>query len=469
MLSWGGALADLIAAFKDAVAAEGDATAIVEGNGRNVSFNELWQRAEGFAATLANKGIQKGDRALVAMPVGADLYAALAGLWMRGAVAVLPEPALGLKGLRHAVQVTRPKIAITAGAYRLLRLLPELWHMTTARPGDTGQFEPLSCASDDPALMSFTSGSTGTPKCIVRTHGFLMAQRDAVAPLLTAKGTRDLVAFPVFVLVALADGRTSILPNWNLSGQTNLSGSALRSWIEETQAARALLPPVLCERLAETGVPECLSDVFTGGGPVFPDVMQRLAGNCRFTAVYGSTEAEPITHVSAHDISQTDMLAMRSGDGLLVGKPVAQIDVRVVDDEIWVAGAHVNQSYLDPAHEAGNKVHAEGRIWHRTGDAGRLDEHGRLWLLGRHKARVLFKDNWLYPFQIEVAARCWTGVRRAALVEVSSETLLAVEADTVSDWPVPDGIKVKLVQKIPMDRRHRSKVDLNALKHELQR
>ncbi|WP_224825728.1 AMP-binding protein [Cognatishimia sp. MH4019] len=457
-------MADLVNAFRDAVAARGDAVALIEGDGRPVSFADLLARAEGFAADLQRRGVRKGDRALVAMPVGADLYAALAGLWMVGAVAVFPEPALGLKGLRHAVRVTRPKLMVATGAYRFLRLLPGLWRAKGLRPGGVGAPEAVAFERDDPALMSFTSGSTGVPKCIMRSHGFLMGQRAAVAPLLEAEGARDLVAFPVFVLVGLAAGRCSVLPNWKLSKQGDVTGTDLVNWINHSGATRALLPPALCERLGEVGVPEAVTDVFTGGGPVFPDVMRALAAQCRVTAVYGSTEAEPIAEISALDIAEADWAAMAAGDGLLVGKPVPVVELRLEDDEIWVAGAHVNEGYLDPVDDAANKVNEGGRIWHRTGDAGRLDATGRLWLLGRHSARVTWQDGWLYPFQVEVAARLWGGVRRAALVEIAGASVLAIEADALRDWPVPEGLDIRVVDAIPMDARHGSKVDLAALK-----
>ena len=211
-------------------------------------------------------------------------------------------------------------------------------------------------------------------------------------------------------------------------------------------------------------MPEGVTDVFTGGGPVFPDVMRTLAGQCRLTAVYGSTEAEPIAEISASKMTDADWAAMAAGNGLLVGEPVAAVDVRLVDDEVWVTGPHVNNGYLDPADDAANKVNQDGQIWHRTGDAGRLDAAGRLWLLGRHGARVRVGDNWLYPFQIEAAARLWAGVRRAALVEIAQRPVLAIESDFERDWPVPDGIEVQRVTAIPMDARHESKVNLTALK-----
>lgn len=460
------------AAFADAVARFGAQTALVEASGRSISFSDLAAQADRFAAAAAARGIHPGDRVLVAMPVGIDLYAVLAGLWRLGAVAVFPEPALGLAGLRHAARVTKPAAFAASGPYRWLRfLVPELWRMRYLPPAHPGGALPSVSLprADDPALISFTSGSTGTPKGIIRSHGFLMAQYAAVAPLLTSDAPqRDLVAFPVFVLVNLAAGRCSVLPNWKLSAQDKVCADTLCDWIGRQQVTRLLLPPALCETLAGAGVPRPVHSIFTGGGPVFPDVVARLRegrSDLRVVSVYGSTEAEPIAELDADDVSAADLRAMQGGAGLLAGTPVPQIALRIVDDEIQVAGAHVNDGYLDPARNAETKLHEGARVWHRTGDAGRLDADGRLWLLGRHAG----KAGALYPFAIETAARFWPGVTRAAFCAAPEGEVLFIDghARHMADWQARakalGAADVRRIAHIPMDRRHRSKVDYVAL------
>ena len=205
--------------FSDAARLHGDRAALVTARGA-VTFAELDRRAAAFAATCAARGLGAGDRVLIAMPVDAGLYVALAACWRVGAVAVFPEPALGLAGLRHAVAATRPKALFAAGPYRLLGALPSLWRCRTLSPSDRdrGTLDHATLGPDAPALISFTSGSTGAPKAIPRSHGFLMAQHGAVSPILASTADEiDLVAFPVFALVNLALGRTTVLPDWRLS------------------------------------------------------------------------------------------------------------------------------------------------------------------------------------------------------------------------------------------------------------
>jgi acyl-CoA synthetase (AMP-forming)/AMP-acid ligase II len=153
---------------------------------------------------------------------------------------------------------------------------------------------------------------------------------------------------------------------------------------------------------------------------------------------------------------------MAAGDGLLAGRPVDAIDLRLAaDGEIEVSGPHVVTGYLDPADDAATKRRDGGRVWHRTGDGGRLDADGRLWLTGRIAARA----GGLEPFRVEIAARSWPGVRAAVLLPVGERRVLAIEGDRrhLPEWRTAaarlGSLAVRPVRRIPMDRRHRSKPD----------
>jgi len=110
-------------------------------------------------------------------------------------------------------------------------------------------------------------------------------------------------------------------------------------------------------------------------------------------------------------------------------------------------------------------LNTDGTIWHRTGDAGSLDDNGRLWLRGRHAAKV---GKW-YPFEVECSARLWPGVTAAALIPGTSSGVLALVGQETKGgaWQARaeefGEIEVRIVGEIPMDRRHNSKVDYGRL------
>ncbi len=465
---------NLVSAFLENAAGVGDKTAIVTGEGEAVSFSGLASRSGRLARHWQEAGLKKGDRVLVAMPVGIELYAAIAGLWRIGATIVFPEPALGLSGLRHAARMTSLRAFLGTGAYSYLRLVvPELWRVPLALGLDetgAGGDPLIEVGAEHPALISFTSGSTGQPKAILRSHGFLSAQNACVAELLAPQreDETDLVAFPVFVIANLGQNITSVLPNWKLSRPHGASAQEIARHIGEYNITRALVPPSICQVLADSETDVGLDMIFTGGGPVFPDLMQammRLSPKTGMTVVYGSTEAEPIAHQRVADISTDQWQAMEWGNGLLAGTPVPQTKVKIIDEEIVVTGDHVNKSYLGGRGDEENKLKIDGDIWHRTGDAGRLDKNGSLWLLGRHSA----KAGGFYPFQVEIGARSWPGVSRVALVPGTKTPVLAIEGEEPAPgaWQkraeTAGDLQVKKLTRIPLDKRHHSKIDYRAL------
>ncbi|TGX56154.1 hypothetical protein E5A73_03385 [Sphingomonas gei] len=466
---------NILEAFAAQVAAHPERIAIVDAHGRPTSYAALDARAAALAAAWHRQGLRSGDRVLLALPLNADLYAALAALWRIGAAAILPEPALGLFGLRHAVAAAAPRAVLASGLYRLLPLLvPALRRVPLRlRLQAAGGTHPIADRDPDaPALISFTSGSTGAPKAIVRSHGFLRAQDRAVAPLIATGGRAeiDLVAFPVFVVANLGQGITSVLPNWPLRVPGRAKGAAIAAHAERHGVTRLLLSPAIAEALASTRLPRGAHTLFIGGGPVFPDLIAQVRARVptiRMVSVYGSTEAEPIAHCDADDVTDDDWTRMRTGGGLLAGRPAEAARVRILRDEIVVAGGHVVSGYLDSAQDPSTKSQdADGTIWHRTGDAGRFDEQGRLWLRGRLDARA----GGLWPFEVEAPARLWQGVRRAALAELAGEAVLAIEGDPAmrATWAAAGqalGVaRIVPIPAMPMDRRHGSKIDQQALR-----
>src|SRR5690606_13620726 len=141
------------------------------------------------------------------------------------------------------------------------------------------------------------------------------------------------------------------------------------------------------------------------------------------------------------EIDAADRDAMVGGRGLLAGRVVDSLGLAILPEQwgtpiapmsseafaasrlppghpgaIVVSGAHVLRGYLGGAGDEETKFRVGDEIWHRTGDAGWLDDRGRLWLLGRCAAHVRDERGGFYPFSIECAAVETLGVRRAAAV-----------------------------------------------------
>jgi olefin beta-lactone synthetase len=504
----------------------GDVAAIVDVHERcerSFSFRRFEAITAAVAGQLRSFGLGHGDGVLLLHPVAAELYFVLVALFRLGCVAIFLDPSAGREHVAQCCAIFPPKAFFGSKKAQLMRWsVPALRHIPKAFcagffPGaqklefdETAKLfrEIAPVKPDAPALLTFTSGSTGRPKAALRTHGFLLAQYRALGESLQLPpGTHDLTTLPIFVLANLGSGVTSVLPDADLRSPGKIvPGPVLqqieRQRIQTTAASPAFISRLLdeCERRGATI--RSIETVFMGGAPVFPGLLRRAKASCpqaKIVAVYGSTEAEPMAEISLSDIAPEDFAAMEQGHGLLAGRPVASISLRVMREnwgvpiapldaqafqeltaktgeagEIVVAGDHVLPGYLGGEGNAETKFTVDGRPWHRTGDAGYLDEVGRLWLLGRCAGKIQDERGTLYPFAVECAAMQTASIRRAALAAVGKRRVLAVEArgpistDAILSslsWAHLD--EVVQVEYVPVDKRHNAKVDYVALAEKL--
>ncbi len=518
-------IADLLA---EQVRARPAAIALIEERtGRRLSYADLAAEVAAAAAWLEARGIRRGDGVLLFVPVSIDLYVALLALFRLGAVALLLDLGAGPGHVAACCERWPPAALLAVPLGHLLRLRCAALRRIPRRIAVGGWFPGAdrwpagarirmtdtlaAVAPDHPALVTFTSGSTGVPKAAVRTHGFLLAQLRAVVPHLALEaGEVDLATLPVFTLASLAAGVQTVLPAFDLRHPGRVAGADVAAAIARHGVTRLTASPALLAGLARhagtSGKPlSTLRKIFTGGAPVFARVLRDLADaapQARVTAVYGSTEAEPIAHVDAREIAPEDEAAMGGGAGLLAGRPVAELKLKVLRDrwgeprgtmsaaefaaetlatgavgEIVVSGTHVLAGYLDGVGEAETKFTVGAERWHRTGDAGWLDPSGRLWLAGRCAARIVDETGVLYPFAAECVAMQFPAVRQAAfvahagrrwlLVAAAETPELRVELAAALAWAKPDVIRFR--RELPVDRRHNAKIDYPALRRELDR
>jgi acyl-CoA synthetase (AMP-forming)/AMP-acid ligase II len=502
-----------------------EAAAIVDpwGRGsRTTTFAQLDRAAAQAAQLLRQHGLRAGDAVLVFYPMSAELYAALLGIFRLGLVAMFLDPSAGREHIDRCCSLHQPRGLIAGTKAHLLRLWsPALRRILVkcvigfpvpgaVRWSQALRLQPLAeiepCTRETPALLTFTSGSTGQPKAAVRTHGFLLAQHRTLAESLQLSiGDVDLTTLPIVLLANLASGVTSVIPNADLRSPGAIDPAPVVAQIQTHEIVSSTASPAFFECLTRYCVDRGLTlpgvrKLFSGGAPVFPrllDELQHLAPQAEVTAVYGSTEAEPIADIARRPIEPEDQRAMLRGQGLLAGRPVQAIRLCILRDqwgqsigpfttaefaaqcqpagqpgEIVVSGDHVLTGYLHGVGDAETKFKVDDVTWHRTGDAGYLDASGRLWLLGRCSARIQDPHGTLFPFAAETAVYQDPKVKRAALVAHAGRRVLAVEYYTPPTVGDLDRLKeelawthgeVRICPRVPVDKRHNAKIDYPAL------
>ena len=500
-----------------------EAPAIIEAGHGITTFAELERRSRQIASLLRKSDIRSGDTILIFQPMSSELYAVLLAIFQLGAVAMFLDPSAGREHIERCCHLRAPDALIASQKAHLLRFVSKSLRKIRRKfvvgrwiPGTLSLLqakeEPVlkycePCKEETPALLTFTSGSTGQPKATVRTHGFLLAQHRVLKRQIElSEGEVDLTTLPIFLLANLASGVTSVIPNADLRMPGSVDPKPIFSQITRHNITRCTAAPAFFERLLASNKKELsalssLNKIYTGGGPVFPRLLQQLcaaAPQAKVEAVYGSTEAEPIAHLDARSLQNTDLTNIRQGKGLLAGHPVSEIRLRIVRDqwgiplspinsnefnqlqlpagqigEIVVTGDHVLKTYLNGHGNTETKFMVDNEIWHRTGDAGKLDAEGRLWLLGRCAAKVQDSRGELYPFSVECVAMERVNIVRAAFVAYDEKRLLAVETKHRLDESTKRGLfedlswakldSIQSINHIPLDKRHNSKIDYPAL------
>jgi acyl-coenzyme A synthetase/AMP-(fatty) acid ligase len=318
-------------------------------------------------------------------------------------------------------------------------------------------------------------------------------------------GPQDVLvaAFAPWAVLGPALGISSVLPDMDVTAPRTLSATALADAVRRARGTLLWASPAALTNVVATAVElggheresfASLRLVLGAGAPVPVDLLRavgRLAPNAQVRTPYGMTEALPVCDVTLEEIE-----AAGPGDGVLVGHSLPGVDVRIsaVDSagracgplteepgvlgEVVVRGAHVKDHY--DRLWATERASAREVGWHRTGDVGHLDDHGRLWIGGRLAHVVTTADGPLAPVGIEQRVLALAQVQQAACVGVGPVGAQVVVVIAVTDRPhvAPAdlglldavrevaGVRVAAVlerRDLPVDIRHNSKIDRAAL------
>ncbi|WP_328298712.1 AMP-binding protein [Streptomyces sp. NBC_00435] len=461
-------LDDLVA---EAARAHPGRTAITAGE-RSLDFATLEAQVEATAGALRGLLPEPGAAVAVSSVLDPDFAVAYYAAVRAGLVTAVVNPLLREEGLLHVLSLCEARVALVdAGLYaRLLPLrekLPHLRHIVLIGPAaapapasvaadldpDPDQDEAPGVRTlaelvgaahgaaaadpatrpgpDDVACVQFTSGTTGLPKGVRLTHRNVTTNAEQVAEAhLLDSGSVAVNHLPTYhpmhLNSAVRAGATQVLC---------LAPDPVDAVHEanRTGATHFYSLPVRLARLATAPVPDGLEltsvrYVASGGSALAPAAARALTERFGVPVFqgYGLAETSPLTH-------SDDPRRPAHGS---VGRPVRDTECRIVDTESWsvlpqgstgevqLRGPQVMKGYI--GRPDGSETDANG--WFTTGDVGRIDESGRLFVVDR--LRDVFKcDNFLVaPSEIEQVAARHPRVREVVVVGLPDERHGAVAA-----------------------------------------
>jgi acyl-CoA synthetase (AMP-forming)/AMP-acid ligase II len=484
-------------------------------NWQTLSYNDVLEEARIFSRGLESCGLAPGMRTALMSPPDADFFPFALALLKFGIIPVLVEPAIGIKKLGEIFAEAQPEIFIGNGLTHALRVVFE-WgkktvkhRLTVAHVRRRGLNAPQSFIDLSPvpssAAIIYTSGSTGLPKGAVYTQENLSAQlqllRDAfhITP-----DEIDLPAFPLYALIDLFLGVTSVIPDITFPIPRKTNPAKVIDAIQEFHVTNMFASPVVLDILAEYGAARAvklpsLNRIITAGAPASINLQrhfrQLLEERTDLFGIYGATETLPIAKIESREIFALQERTTR-GAGICLGKPLAGVTVRIVPiteeafeewndsfaepanvvGEIVVQSSATTRAYFNrPESNRAAKIPHGQEIFHRMGDVGYFDNDGLLWYCGRKSHRVTTPDGVFFTEQIEHIFNAHPQVFRTALVGVDGQPVLWVElkkrahvnADTIrhelmelaSGHSQAATIKTFLfMKKFPTDVRHNSKI-----------
>lgn len=460
---------------------------------RRVTWRQLDDRVQRLAAGLHRAGVRKGDRVSLLVQPGPTLSAVVYACLRIGAVVVVADAGLGIRGLTRAVRGSWPDFII--GETRGLAAARALgWpgvRISAARlPGaaaaalgvshglsdilgmGTGMALPAAPGPDDTAAILFTSGSTGPAKGVTYTHGQLAALRDVLASHFEVTNDTGLVTgFAPFALLGPALGTRSVTPDMDVSSPRTLTASAVAAAVREADARIVFLSPAAILNVVATADALTTEDraalakvrtFLSTGAPISAKLLEsaaELMPNATPHTPYGMTECLLVTDVTLDDVREaaqaTDagvcvgvpiganrvLISALDSDGRAIGSPGAEQGVL---GEILVSAPHLKDHYdrlwltdraaardTDSVDESSTPAR-----WHRTGDVGHLDARGRLWVEGRMPHLIVSADGPIAPVGPEQQVESAGGVRRAAVVGVGPHGLRQAVAIVETTPPV---------------------------------
>ncbi len=415
---------------------DGGRLALIAGD-RRLSFAELDAEACRAANVLRARGVRAGDRVAALLKNGLDYVALYYGAAKIGSILCAMNWRLTAQEIGYILGDSEPKLLVHDAEFAETVSAASRRDFWCYEAGAGGTWrEDLDAASaqegvaetspDDPLVLVYTSGTTGRPKGAVLTHRQMFwASATMAASHDYRQGDVNLVTTPLFHVGGLSFatlfvhmGATLLLPRaWD-------PGAALKLIAKEKVNHFFAVPAILRSLLAHpefiTADLSSLRWILCGGAAVPPDLIATIGRRgIPVQQTYGATEtAGPATLVDlAH-------VANKAGSA---GLPYFHTELRIANvrneevpageiGEVQVRAPHVFAGYWRNV-EASRAVFAGD--WLKTGDLGRRDSDGYLFLVDRAKDVIITGGENVYPAEIETVLHEHPAIAEAAVFGVS--------------------------------------------------
>ncbi len=425
--------------------------ALVMGKQR-VSYAELDSAANKVANALIAMGVSKGERVAIMLPNNPEFVTCFFGTIKAGGIPTPLDIRHKPDELTHLFNSCQPKVLITEAPILepIIPTLPRLGYIqqvidTTPNPHHpflsyqemlaTSPASPVAAepAPDDIATISYASGPTLHPRGAMLSHRSLVLAANIYADAFqqTDHDVSLLFALPMYHMFGLASVMLTAINRGSTVVIIPGTGRSITSFLKAIERERGTIclgvPYIyaLAVNVAQReGVKNDLSSLrlcVSAGAHLPVNIIRQFKHYYGLTIldVWGLTET--VSHVTGGGATSQEKLGS-------VGKALPGWEIKIVDDngrelpanhpgEIIVRGLIMSGYYNNP--QATAEVIRNG--WLHTGDIGKMDEDGYLYITGRKKPMLILKGQNIYPSDIEAVLSTHPKIAKVKIMGVPDE------------------------------------------------
>lgn len=441
-----------------------DRTALTDG-ARTLSYADLARETGAVAAHLSGRDARPGDAIAITMARSIDAVILLLAAIRAGMCPCVFEPKLAPEEVSARLVETGARFLVHDADHAALidaLTIPEgTGTIDFARLKEASYFSPLDVAADCPALLLFTSGSTGRPKVVQLTQAALL--NNALGVLQQSELSSDdrlLHVMPIYhtngvnnqlFAPLLAGASIAFCPRFRAEDMPELMTRFLPTIITgvPTMYSRMLAQHFDAQSLTTLRMARC------GSAPITEALHREVEAKlgCPLVISYGLSEATCTSTLnppmarrigSVGKVLPGQTVKLRAADRTMTGAPN-------VEGEICIGGPNLMTGYLG-AEDATSRTVADG--WLRTGDLGRFDDDGYLYVTGRIKDVIIRGGENLSPLLIEsvivgesdIAACCVVGRAHRDLGEVPVAFVVPRNLTTMDAARVQETVRQRLAR-----------------------